>query len=160
MARRRDGVGVGELQLRRAVSLLVFASFCLHPFALAQIKHEGDTLVTALFKCCPTNQYGHTATVLSGEFLFERFEPAASFLLFDPCVIPVAPVGRRQICPPYTAREQVFTVVAHHANKFVVGLKNATIEIPSENSDDVGIDKPLDLPFPFPQCFPAPLAPP
>src|SRR5882672_7787897 len=101
----------------------------------------------------------HTATVLSPVFFFEWLEPAATFLLFDPCVIPVAPVGRRQICPPYTAREQVFTVVAHHAKKFVVGLKNATIEIPDENSDDVGIDKAPDLRFAFPQCFLGVLAP-
>src|SRR6266849_8517859 len=153
LAHRRDAVGVRELQLRRAVSLLVFASFCLHPFALAQIKHEGDTLVTALFKCCPTNQYGHAATVLSGEFLFERFESAATFLLFDSCVIPVAPVGRRQVCPPYAARNQVFAVVAHHAKKFVVGLENATVEIPDENSDDVGIDQAPDFRFAFPQSF-------
>src|SRR4029077_893028 len=133
-------IGVRELQLCLAVAPLVFTSFCFNVLAPSQVKHEGDTLITSLFECCPTNQYGHTATVLSGEFLFERFEPTATFLLFDPCVIPVAPVGRRQICPPYTAREQVFTVVAHHAKKFVVGLKNATIEIPDENSDDVGID--------------------
>src|SRR5947209_18163477 len=63
--------------------------------ALGQVEHESDTLVTALFKCCPTNQHRHTATVFSSVFLFERLEPAATFLLFDPCVIPVAPVGVR-----------------------------------------------------------------
>src|SRR3984957_18026455 len=85
LAHRRDAVGVGEFQLRLTVSMLVFASFCLNPLALSQIKYVGDTLVPTLFKCCPTNQYGHTATVFSGVFLFERLEPAATFLLFDPC---------------------------------------------------------------------------
>src|SRR5882757_6799327 len=112
LAHRRDAVSVRELQLRLSVSLLAFASFCLRALALSQIKHEGDTLVTALFKCCPTNQYGHTATVFPSVFLFERFEPTATFLLFDPCIIPVAPVGRRQVRPPYAARNQVFAVVA------------------------------------------------
>src|SRR6266404_3709391 len=149
LAHRRDAVGVRELQLRLAVSPLAFASFCLYPLALSQIKYVGNTLVTALFKCCPTYQYRHTATVFSSVFLFERFEPAATFLLFDPCVIPVAPVGRRQVRPPYTTRAQVFTVVAHHAKKFVVGLKNATFEIPDENSDDVGIDQTPDFRLAF-----------
>src|SRR5258706_4742250 len=146
---RRDAIDVREFQLHLTVSPLAFPSFCLNPFALAQIKHEGDTLVTTLFKCCPTNQYGHTATVFSSVFLFERLEPAATFLLFDPCVIPVAPVGRRQICPPYAAREEVLTAVAHHAKKFVIGLKNAAIEIPDENSDDVGIAQAPDLSLAF-----------
>src|SRR5713101_5722809 len=118
LAHRRYAVGVREFQLHLTVSMLAFASFCLHSLALSQIKYVGDTLVTALLKCCPTNQHGHTATVFPSVFLFERFEPATTFLLFDPSVIPVAPVGRRQIRPPYTAREQVFKVVAHHAKKF------------------------------------------
>src|SRR5947209_20112936 len=63
--------------------------------SLVQVDHVIDTLFTALFKCCPTNQHRHTATVFSSVFLFERLEPAATFLLFDPCVIPVAPVGVR-----------------------------------------------------------------
>src|SRR6266568_9407094 len=153
LAHRRDAVGVREFQLCRAVSLLAFASFCLYPLALSQIKYVGNTLVTAIFKCCPTYQYGHTATVFSREFFFEWLEPAATFLLFDSCVIPVAPVGRRQVRTPHAARNQVFAFVAHHAKKFVVGLKNATVEIPDENSDDVGIDQALDLRFAFPQSF-------
>src|SRR5947208_9157176 len=67
----------------------------LGALALRQIEHECDALVTALFKCCPTHQHGDTATVFSGVFLFERLELAATFLPFDPCAIPVAPVGRR-----------------------------------------------------------------
>src|SRR6267142_3342620 len=106
LAHRCHAVGVRELQLRLAVSLLAFASFCLHPFALAQIKHEGDTLVTALFKCCPTNQHGHMGTVFPGVFLLEWLEPAATFLPPDPHnIIAVAPVGWRQVPPPYAARE-------------------------------------------------------
>src|SRR6202051_5300512 len=59
-----------------------FPQCFLGAFAPRQIEHECDALVTALFKCCPTDQYGHTATVFSGVFLFERIEPAATFLLF------------------------------------------------------------------------------
>src|SRR6266702_4472127 len=85
---------------------LVFAlpQCFLGALAFRQIEHECDALVTALFKCCRTYQHGHTATVFSGVFLFERLEPAATFLLFNPRVIPVTPVGRRQVRPPYAAR--------------------------------------------------------
>src|SRR5258707_9572072 len=144
--------GAGQLLRFGQIGLTSHQSL-LGALALGQIEQEFDALVTALFKCCPTNQHGHTATVFSCVFLFERFEPTATFLLLDPGVIPVAPVGRRQVRPPYAARNQVFAIVAHHAKKFVVGLKNATIEIPDENSDDVGIDQALDLRFAFPQSF-------
>src|SRR6266481_9145131 len=142
--------GAGQLLRFGQIGLTSHQSL-LGALALGQIEHECDALVTALFKCCPTNQHGHTATVFSREFFFERLEPAATFLLFDPCVIPVAPVGRRQVRPPYAARNQVFTVVAHHAKKFAVSLKNATFEIPDENSDDVGIDQAANPGLPFPE---------
>src|SRR6267143_1748022 len=144
--------GAGQL-LRFGQIGLTSHQTLLGALALGQIEHECDALVTALFKCCPTNQHGHTATVFSRVFLLERLEPAATFLLFDPCVIPVAPVGRRQVRPPYAARNQVFAIVVHHAKKFVVGLKNATVEIPDENPDDVGIDQAPDLRFASPQRF-------
>src|ERR1700704_4379662 len=87
--------GVGQLLCFGQISLTSNQSL-FGALALGQIEHECNTLVTALFKSCPTNQHGHTATVFSGVFLFERFEPAATFLLFDPCVVPIAPVGWRQ----------------------------------------------------------------
>src|SRR5712671_6252834 len=149
--------GVGQLLRFGQIGLTSHQSL-LGALALGQIEHECDALVTALFKCCPTNQHGHTATVFSRVFLLERLEPAATFLLFDPCVIPVAPVGRRQVRPPYAARNQVFAIVVHHAKKFVVGLKNATFEIPDENSDDVGIDQTPNLRFAFLQCLLSALA--
>src|ERR1700733_4982502 len=144
--------GVGQLLRFGQISLTSHQSL-FGPLALRQIEHECDALVTALFKCCPTNQHGYAAVVFSCEFFFERLEPTAAFLLFDPCVIPVAPVRRRQVRPTYTARNQVFAIVAHHAKKFVVGLKNATVEIPDENPDDVGIDQAPDLRFASPQRF-------
>src|SRR6266849_8892175 len=96
--------GVGQLLRFGQISLTAHQSL-FGTLALGQIEHECDALVTALFKCCPTNQHGHTATVFSGVFLFKWLEPAGTFLLFDPCVVPVAPVGRRQICPPYATHE-------------------------------------------------------
>src|SRR5258706_221236 len=105
LARRRDAIGVRELQLNLAISPFAFASLCLRALSVCQIDYECNALVAVLFKCCPTNQHGHTATVFSRVFFFEWLEPSATFLLFHPCVTSVAPVGRRQICPPYAARE-------------------------------------------------------
>src|SRR5258705_2499474 len=101
-------LGFGQISLTSHQSLF-------GTLALGQIEHECDTLVTAIFKCCPTYQYGHTVTVFSREFFFEWLEPAATFLPFDPCVIPVAPVGRRHVRPSDAARNQVFAIVVHHA---------------------------------------------
>jgi hypothetical protein len=161
VARHRDRDGIDHLPQfapRLGELSLSLAQCFLGALALRQIEHERDALVTTLFKCCPTYQHGHTATVFSGEFFFERLEPAATFLLFDSCIIPLAPVGRRQVRPPYAARNQIFAVAVHHAKKFVVGLKYATIEIPDENPDDVGIDQAPDLRFAFPQCLLGPFA--
>src|SRR5258708_15699270 len=115
--------GVGQLLRFGQISLTSHQSL-FGALALGQIEHECDALVTALFKSCPTYQYGHTATVFSREFFFERFEPTAAFLLFDPCVIPVAPVGWRQVRPPYAAGNQVSPLAVHPAKKPVLGLKN------------------------------------
>src|ERR1700688_2852179 len=156
IARHRDWDGIDHLpQLapRHGELSLPLAQRILRALALRQIEHEGDALVAALFKCCPTNQYGHTATVFSGVFLFARREPAAAFLLLDPGVISVAPVGRRQVRPPYAASNQVIVIVVHHAEKFVVGFKNTTFEIPDENSDNVGIDQTPNLRFACLQCL-------
>src|SRR6266851_6852273 len=136
--------GVSQLLRFSQISLTAHQSL-FRSLALSQIKYVGNALVTAIFKGCPTYQYGHTATVFSREFLFEWLEPTATLLPLDSCVIPVAPVGRRQLRPPYAARNKVFAVVAHHTKKFVIGLKNATVEIPDENSDDVGIDQAPDF---------------
>jgi len=86
-----------------------------------------------------------------GEFLFERFEPPLVFCCSILALFCRAVGGVRSV-PPYNCREQVFTVVAHHAKKFVVGLKNATIEIPYEipmmwNRQGAGSS------LAFPQCF-------
>src|SRR5258708_13893932 len=85
--------GVGQLLRFGQISLTSDQSL-FGALALGQIEHECDALVTAHFKSCPTNQHGHTATVFSRVFLFERFEPSATLLLFDPCLIPVSPVAR------------------------------------------------------------------
>src|ERR1700733_7702738 len=72
--------GVGQLLRFGQISLASHQGL-FSALALVQIEHECDALVTALFKCCPTYQHGHAATVFSGVFLFKRPEPAATSLL-------------------------------------------------------------------------------
>jgi len=100
------------------------------------------------FKCRPTDQYGHTATVFFVNS-FSNGSNARYFLLFDSCVIPVAPVGRPLGPPTLCGPKPGLRTVVHHAKKFVVGLKYATIEIPDENSHDIGIDQAPDFRFAF-----------
>src|SRR5258705_5889375 len=78
--------GAGQLLRFDQITLASHQSL-LGALALRQIEHECDALATALFKCCPTNQHGHTAAIFSRVFLFERLEHAATSLLIDPCGI-------------------------------------------------------------------------
>src|ERR1700722_3613547 len=78
----RPTAGVGQLLRFGQISLTSYQSL-FSTLALGQIEHECRALITTLFKCRPTSQHGHTATVFSGVFLFERLEPTAAFLLFD-----------------------------------------------------------------------------
>src|ERR1700726_1722053 len=70
--------GVGQLLRFGQISLTSHQSLFV-TLALRQIEHKSDTLVPALFKCCYTNQHGHTVTVLSRVFFFKRLQPAANF---------------------------------------------------------------------------------
>src|SRR5258708_39424984 len=69
--------GVGQFLRFGQISLAAHQSL-FRTLALSKIEHECDALGTAVFKCCPTNQHGPTATVSSHVFFFERFEPATT----------------------------------------------------------------------------------
>ena len=140
--------GVGQLLRFGQISLTSHQSLFV-TLALRQIEHERNTLVTALFKCCATNQHGHTAAVFSDIFLFERLEPAATFLLFDLCVLPLAPFGRRQVRPPYAARKPGPRDRSSPCEEIVIGLNDAAIDIPDENPDYIGVHQAPNLRFAF-----------
>jgi len=92
LAHRRDAFSVRELQLRLSVSLRAFASFCLR--ALRSVnQHEATTLVTASSMLPAISTGTRLPSFLVYSFRTVRTD--RHFLLFDPCVIPVAPVGRR-----------------------------------------------------------------
>jgi hypothetical protein len=85
MVQVADAGAIGDQPANRYIVLR-----CTSWVIVAWPRNEGNTLITPSSKCCPTNQHGRTATVFSGVLLSERLEPAATFLLFDPCAISVA----------------------------------------------------------------------
>jgi hypothetical protein len=42
-------------------------------------------------------------------------------------------------------RGEILPVVSHHAEKLVIGLKNAPLDFPDDDTDDVGVDQAPDL---------------
>ena len=47
----------------------------------------------------------------------------------------------------HTTREEIFTAVFEQVEKRFIGLKNFTLEIPDEDTHDVGVDQAPDLGF-------------
>ena len=42
-------------------------------------------------------------------------------------------------------RGEILAVVSHHAEKLVIGLKNAPLDFPDDDADDIGVDQAPDL---------------
>ena len=66
-----------------------------------------------------------------------------------PLFVTVAPVRWRQIGPSECSRPKIIAVVPDYSQKLVVGFKNASLEVPDENSSNVGVDQAADLRFPL-----------
>src|SRR4029077_12704858 len=123
------------------------ASFGFGPLAIAEIQHEGDTLVALFVEIGRADQHRHTATVLAEVLLLERLRPSGRLHLFNGASSAFAPFRRRQVRPEHTTGDEIFTVIAHHAEKRVVGLDYPTFELPKVDADDVGVDQTSDLAF-------------
>ena len=61
-----------------------------------------------------------------------------------PCVA-VVPFRRRQVHPAHATRGKILSVVSRHAEKRIIGLKNAAFESPDDDPDDVGVEQAPDL---------------
>src|ERR1700756_1894563 len=57
----------------------------------------------------------------------------------------LAPFGRRQIGPAYSARDEILAAVLQHPQKRFVGIDDCTFEVPDEDSQNVGVDQAPDL---------------
>src|SRR6478752_10879051 len=107
-------------------------------------------MILAFFEARYTDQHGHTAAIFPEVLLLERLHAPHHLLLRDPpSLVAVEPFRRCEVSPAQAAQDEILTVVSHDPEKRVIGLKNATFEIPDENSNDVGIDQASDLRFAF-----------
>src|SRR5260370_18136518 len=61
----------------------------------------------------------------------------------------LAPPRRREVPPVQPAESEVLATISHHPKEGIVGLKNAAIEVPDENTDDVAFDQAPDPGFAF-----------
>ena len=57
------------------------------------------------------------------------------------------PFGRREVRPAYPTGSEIFSVALHHAEKCLIRLRDRPLEIPHENTYNVGVDQPPDLRF-------------
>src|SRR5262249_36340610 len=117
----------------------------LRPLALGQVEDEGHTLAPSFLEGRATEQHGHAAAVLPEILLLERSHAPGHPVLTDHLCIALAPVGWRQIRPAETAVDDVVAVVSDHAQKRVISLEDAAVEIPDEDPDDVRVDQAPDL---------------
>src|SRR5208337_209071 len=94
------------------------------------------------FESCRTEQNGNAGPLLPDVLLLDWWQHSSPLVLLYPMCVAVVPLRRRQVRPADAAGDEVLAIISHHVEKRVVSLKNATIEIPDENSDDVGVDQP------------------
>src|SRR5215469_2873173 len=59
----------------------------------------------------------------------------------------VEPFRRGEVRPAQATRDEILTVVSHHAEKGVIGLENPTSKLPDDDPDDIGINQAPDLRF-------------
>src|SRR5580692_4240149 len=100
MTHHRNAVRMLELKLRLVVAPLVFACFCFHSLALAQIKHKGNTFLGRRIETCHADQYRDSTPVLSEVFLLSRLHSTGHPELWDPVsFMNTAPFGWREARP-------------------------------------------------------------
>ena len=61
----------------------------------------------------------------------------------------LTPFRRRQVRPAQAARDEILTIVPHHAEKRIIGLDDLPFGLPEEDPDDVGVNQSPDLGFAF-----------
>src|SRR6201999_1795527 len=121
-----------ELILQRSdlrVSMLLFA----------QIERKRDAVVPSRVKQRSARQHGDATAILSEELLLIGPNSPSRLEIRHGAFVSLSPFNGRQLCPAHTTRHEIFATVLQHAEKRVIGLENPSVEVPNENSDDVGI---------------------
>src|SRR5712671_489292 len=133
--------------IRRALEYLSGQVF--RPFALGQVEHEGDALVSAFVEGRSAEKHGHAAAVLPKVLLLERFVASGRPELYRSLFAGVVPFGGGQRSPAEATRNEIVAAVSHHVEKGFVGVENATFNIPHDYPDDVRVDQAADPGLPF-----------
>ena len=115
------------------------------PLALGQIEYKTNTLTCTFLEHRPADQHRHAASVFPHILLLEWLGSPDPLELCHGKRVAVAPFRRRHRGPVQATRGEILPVVPHHAEKFVIGLKNAPLDFPDDDPDDVGVDQAPDL---------------
>ena len=144
-----DAIGVGERHVRFAVSPLALAQVFLRLLAFAQIENESDGLVPAAAEGCRTEKHGHADAIFSKVLLLESLAASRRPELCNGAFISATRFHGRQRRPADATRNEIVAAVSDNVEKGLVGLNNATLKIPDEYPDNVGIDQASDLRLAF-----------
>src|SRR5437870_7841916 len=91
----------------------------------------------------------HATAVFAEVFLLERLAEPGGSKLCQRLLVGRAPFVGRYLLPTHATRYEIFAAVLHHAEKGLVGLNNATFEIPYDDADDISLHQAPDLCFTF-----------
>src|SRR5260370_33673314 len=130
------------------ISLTSHQSF-LGAFALRQIEHECDALVSFFAERSQTDQHGHAAPIFPKVLLLEWLDYTDHRQL---CISPrvlLAPFRRRQVRSVQAARDKILSIVSPHPENRVICLEKAPSEIPDDDPDEVGVTEAAGLRCPF-----------
>ena len=134
----------GELH-EGAKALLALPQRFYRPLALGQIEDKANTLTCTFLEHRPADQHRHAASVFPQVLFLEWLGSPDPLELCHGTRVAVAPFRRRQRCPVQATGGEILPVVSHHAEKLVIGLKNAPLDFPDDDADDVGVDQAPDL---------------
>jgi len=110
-----------------------------------QIEDKANTLTCIFPEHRPADQHRHAASVFPQVLFLEWLGSPDPLELRHGTRVAVAPFRRCQRCPVQATRGEILPVVSHYTEKLVIGLKNAPLDFPDDDADDVGVDQVADL---------------
>src|SRR5580698_10801728 len=99
----------------------------------------------------PTDKHGHAAVVLPTTLHLDRPGGSGRSKLCQDTFDGSAPFRNGQGGPPQAPGDDIVAAIPHNAEKRVVGLHDATVNIENGYPDDIGIDEASNLCLPFPK---------
>ena len=117
---------------------------------LRQVEHEGHAFVAAVFESGVANEDQHATAVLAEVLLLIVSHGSSPPELLEPLFVTrLDPFGGCHVSPGEAAAEEILSLVSYDPEKRVVGIEYPSVEIPNEDSDDVGVDHATNSGFAF-----------